>query len=519
MTQTYLPADLETLMCQAIDQQVEGPKLDFKRELNIKGEDLAELLKDICAIANTDDPAHFHGLGCIVVGVTRDRTFGTLPDDFNADKWSASLNEKINKHISPPLNLRVSGPYEHQNGKFAVVIIPVSEDQPHMIVKESGTARPGQWWVRIGDSTAQAGPDEYARVLGKRVQREVRPLAEQLTLTRGLLENLEGRLERLQTSALQKAHLEVADAPDLSVAAKIRAQYGNRDAPLRQALHREMLRFLEAFEDEFPESRVEQLANDPDGLRQKVLRMEELTRPLGEALATAVLVGGGELDALVGQVLVEITEKTLTFPRYRSLNPTTEKLRSYPQILLVLAVCAASILAERTEWLRSVLRTKHRHFLQNHGTSSMLDPTRALVEWEPILEPLIQESSCSPAYQHINDVVLGESGWLHGADPFKFTPQLIAATELLQSLVYMDEPGELQPSPIPNTIIYNYAADEMLTQVLQRNPALFRAPLQQDLKELLTRYITGVAGYSGGLSGRRFGCRPRVTGALLKIFS
>lgn len=506
-------------MCQAIDQQVEGPKLDFKRELNIKGEDLAELLKDVCAIANTDDPAHFHGLGCIVVGVTRDRTFGTLPDDFDADKWSASLNEKINKHISPPINLRVSGPYQHQNGKFAVVIIPVSEDQPHMIVKESGTARPGQWWVRIGDSTVQAGPDEYARVLGKRVQREVRPLADQLTITRGLLENLEGRLERLQTSTLQKAHLEVADAPDLSVAAKIRAQYGSRDTPLRQALHREMLQFLEAFEDEFPDLSVEQLANDPEKLRQKILRMEELTRPLGEALATAVLVGSGELDIPVGQILVEVTEKTLTFPRYKSLNPMTEKLRSYPQILLVLAVCAASVLAGRTEWLRPVLRTRHRHFLQNYGTSSMLDPTRALIDWEPVLEPLIHENSCAPAYQHINDVVMGEAGWLSGADPFTLTPQLIGETELLQSLIYMDEPGDFQPSPIPNTVVYNYAAVEMLTQALRRNPTLFRAPLQRDIKELLERYIEGVAGYGGGLSGRRFGCRPQVTSAVMKVFS
>ena len=88
MTRTYLPDDLETLMCQAIDQQIEGPKLDFKRDLNIKGEDLAELLKDVCAIANTDDPAHFHGLGCIIVGVSRDRTFGTsVPDSFYRAVW------------------------------------------------------------------------------------------------------------------------------------------------------------------------------------------------------------------------------------------------------------------------------------------------------------------------------------------------------------------------------------------------------------------------------------------------
>ena len=389
----------------------------------------------------------------------------------------------------------------------------------HMVVKESGTARPGQWWVRIGDTTMQAGPDEYARILGKRVQREVRPLADQLNLTRGLLENLEARLERLQTSSLQKAHLEVADAPDLSVAAKIRAQYGGRDTPLRQALYREMLQFLEAFEDEFPDSSVEQLANDPEGLRQKVLRMEELTRPLGEALAMAVLVGAGGLDVPVGQILVEITEKTLTFPRYGSLNPMTEKLRSYPQVLLVLAVCAASVLAGRTEWLRSVLRTRHRHFLQNYGTSSMLDPTRALIDWEPVLEPLIHGSSCAPAYQHINDVVMGEAGWLSGADPFTLTPQFIAETELLQSLIYMDEPGDFQPSPIPNTVVYNYAADEMLTRALRRDPALFRAPLQRELKESLKRYIEGVAGYGGGLSGHRFGCRPRVTGGILNVFS
>ncbi|WP_415788448.1 AlbA family DNA-binding domain-containing protein [Deinococcus saxicola] len=518
MTKHYLPDELEKMMNQAIDQQVEGPKIDFKREISLKGEDFAELLKDLCAIGNTDDLEHYRGEGFLIIGVERDGTFYGLPQEFDADKLSASLNDTFNRYIAPPLHVRVAGPFQHSNGQYAVVQIPESFDQPHMIVKETGSARPGQWWVRSGDVNAMAGPQDYSRVLRKAVGREVTPLRDELTLTRGLLTNLEQRLERFQVAGLQRTESVIADAPVLPLAAKIRAQYDTPDTALRQALHREWLIFLEAFEDQFPDESVVTQIQDQAVLKEMVIRMQEITKPLGESLAAAVTVGQGELDDVVGKILVWGMEKTLTFPRYRSLNETIENLRSYPLILLTFAVCAAAIQAKRTAWLRPYLKATSRHFLQNHGRSEMLDPTRILVRWEETLQQLFNIKSCAPAYQHIINVVLGADGWLSGGDPFANDSLLVAETELFQSLVYMDGPrdGGYLNDPIPNTLAFLYGADDLILTALRDDLELFKSSLDEPIDILLTRFVKGVSTYSGGSSGRRLGCRVQVTAEILK---
>lgn len=505
------------MMNQAIDQKVEGPKVDFKREILLKGEDFAELLKDLCAIGNTDDAEHYRGEGFLIIGVERDGTVHGLPETFDADKLSASLNDTFNRYIAPPLHIRVAGPFQHDKGEYAVVQIPESFHQPHMIVKETGSARPGQWWVRSGDVNVPAGPQDYARVLSKALQREVTPLQGELAATRSLLSNLEQRLERLQVAGLQRTETAVADAPGLPLAAKIRAQYDTPDTALRQALHREWLTFLETFENEFADKSVEKEVLDWPLLKDKILRLEDLTKPLGEALAAAVTVGHGELDDVVGKILVWVMEKTLTFPQYGSLTKHIEDLRSYPQVLLTFTACAAAVQVKRTGWLRPYLKTTSRHFLQNHGVNEMLDPTRTLVGWEGIFQQLYNISSCAPAYQHVIDVVLGADGWLSGGDPFANDDLLIAQTELFQSLVYMDAVEDVSHnSPIPNTIVYYYGIDDLISRALRDDPDIFKAPLVQPMNTLLAKYLAALSNYGGGGSSRRIGCRVQISAEILR---
>lgn len=510
MTKAYLPEQLEEWMLLAIDQKVEGPKVDFKQSISFKGEDFAELLKDICAIANTDDQEHFGDEGFLLTGVARDGTFHSLPEDFDADKLSASVNEVFNKYVAPPLNLRIAGPYEHTRGKYAVLHIPISRNQPHMIIKETGNARPGQWWIRVGDTTALAGPQDYIRVLHKTVSQETRPLEERLTEARALITNLEQRLERLQIASMQQAALPVADAPDLTTAAKIRAQYGRPETPLLQALRRELIQFLDSFEAEFPDSSVEQVVVDWNGLKDKLEALENLTRPLGEALVTAVALGNGELDDVVGRVLVEVMQKTLTFPKYNSMSSHVEYLRAYPLVLLSFGVCAAAIQADRTKWLPKYLKDKSRQFNRSIETE-VLESTRSFIYWEDIFITLYQKQTCSPAYQHLVDVIFGEQSWFAGLDPFSDKESLVAQTELLQSLIYMDgnQTGVFPASPIPNTVVYSSRGNELLRFAIQRNPQNFRQPLNQELTPALEQYLDALKSYGGG--GRRVFCAVRLT--------
>ena len=515
MTNTYLPDDFEQQMNQAIEQQIEGPKLDFKRQMSTKlsGNDLAEFIKDTCAIANTDDPDHFGDAGLILIGVTRDGQFHPLGEDFDSDKLSATLNDQLKTYVAPPLNLRVAGPFTHPRGKYAVIVIPPSRQQPHMPVRAVGPVHPGQWWVRQGDSTAPAGPADYARVLGKHVDRVAAPLRAEIERHHGQMTNLEQRLERLQASVLQQAGQPVADAPDLSLAAKIRHGYAPPHLPLRQALHRDLLTFLEAFEGAFSTQEEESRLRDPAARCAKLLELETLTAPLAEGLGAAVLYGAGELDGDAGDILREVTRLTLTFPRYGSLSTWVEHFRTYPQVLLVFTVMAAAIQAGRIAWLPPVLRSTERHFLAQHA-ETMLMPTRRLSEWEEVFRhpDFGIQDTCAPGYQRLIDVTVGRTGWLSQDLPITYAPTLGATTELLQSLILHGEPNDhenLTSSPIPNTLVYRLDGSRLLREAQRLHGDLLLTVMPgASVPARLRRYISAVQGYH---KPNQPGCRNRLS--------
>lgn len=407
---------------------------------------------------------------------------------------SANLHNTLSKYVSPPVNFTVAGPYQHPKGEYAVIRIPPSLDQPHMVIRESGAAKAGMWWVRRGDTKELAGPQDYVRVLRKAVARETAPLRERVTSTQALLDNLEARLERLQTSTIERSGGSVADAPGLDVAAKIRARYGSEDVALRQALHRELLQFLDAFDALFPDSTVEQVAQDPEGWKGLAQQLEQVTRPLGEALSAAILHAGGELDDAVAASLRVVAERTLTFPSYGRLHQSIEFLRAYPHALLLFAVYAASLQARRTAWLRDLASIPITAFLQK---SHILDWTRSLVRIDERFAQAFDLRSCAPAYQHMQDVVTGPGGWLTGGDPFTGTTELALETELLQSLSLLDtvESWALG-TPIPNTLVYHRGADELIAGFLTRDAELLQQALTRNLGEQMKRFVEGVADYS-----------------------
>lgn len=509
MTQTYLPDGLVPLLARAIDEGVEGPKIDFKREITTKGDALGELLIDLCSIANTDDPEHYDDAGYLIIGFERDGTHHSLPTDFDPDKLSANLHNTLSKHVSPPVNFTVAGPFQHPKGEFAVIRIPPSLDQPHLVIRESGVAKTGMWWVRRGDTKELAGPQDYVRVLRKAVARETAPLRERVTSTQALLENLEARLERLQASAIERSGGSVADAPDLDVAAKIRARYGTEDTALRQALHRELLQFLGAFEALFPDREVEQVARDPERWRMLVEQLEQITRPLGEALGAAILHAEGELDDAVAASLGVVAERTLTFPSYGSLTDSIRYLRTYPHALLLFAVYAASLGARRTAWLRDLASTPITAF---HDKSHILDWTRSLVQINERFGQAFGLRSCAPAYQRMQDVVTEPGGWLTGGDPFTDTTELGLEVELLQSLSLLDTAESWALStPIPNTLVYHRGADDMIASFLTRDAELLQQALTRDLGEQMKRYVDEVSNYSV----HRSSCYRQVTAEAL----
>jgi predicted HTH transcriptional regulator len=188
----------EELLRNLIDLNLETSKIDFKRnfEFDTK-EKTAELLKDISAIANSDDD-EYGGYGFIVFGVQEGKVTHDVPllSIGKKDNTSAAMRQKLREYIWPEPKFDVLSFDEPGIGSWGAIVIPPSNIQPHFFIKEFKNdkivIRKGDWFVRKGDTTCFAEPEDYTRVLEKKIRSAVEPLKQEVRL-------LQERLVRLET--------------------------------------------------------------------------------------------------------------------------------------------------------------------------------------------------------------------------------------------------------------------------------------------------------------------------------
>lgn len=469
MTGTYLPDDLEATLNAAIDQGVEGSKLDFKREINLKGEALGEFLVDILSIVNTDDD-YFDGAGYLIIGFDNERTFHGLPADFDRDKFSASLNQLLSTYVSPHVPVRVVHPLKYQEQIYAAIQIPPSIQQPHMMIRQAGRANPGDWWVRKGDTKAKAGPEDFVRVLGKQVVRHTHPLQTELNALQGLHTNLTARLDQLLMSQAVHAGLPAIDAPGVSTAAKIRAEYGTRQGAVLQALNREVLTFVQAFKQFAATPAVKSgLKNGPTWMAA-IAECDALTRPVGEALGAAILHGQGELDPHVVTALQRIARSVLVWPDSGTLRDLEQQMLERPMNLLLYTVFAAAIRVSRPEIIRALTDQPVKMFNEDRPWLRVM---RTLSRDNDRFRDVLEMNDPAPAYAHLSHVVLGDdSGWLSAELILEDLHQLALQTDLTLSLAYLasvhfDSLAFQNRPAIPNSLFFSEEANTVVREYLR----------------------------------------------------
>jgi hypothetical protein len=145
---------IETLLYRG-----EGDSLDFKLEQykfeGASDEEKSKLLKDILAFANSwrEGPAH------IIIGVRENpREVEGLDKDIDDAKLQQFINEKTNK----PINLSYHS--ADFNGKKVGLFTIAVQDRPFYLKKAFGKLKSDVVYVRRGSSTAEAKPDEIAKM-------------------------------------------------------------------------------------------------------------------------------------------------------------------------------------------------------------------------------------------------------------------------------------------------------------------------------------------------------------------
>lgn len=137
---------------KALLKQHEGPKLDFKQQLDLSTESgKKELAKDVLAITNTQG-----GRGYILIGV-QDKTktiIGINPEDYSEER----IQQVLSLRCDPPVTVRAE--QIRYEGKMLILItIFRSYNKPHQMLQT------GAFYLRRGSTTDIARRDEIAGML------------------------------------------------------------------------------------------------------------------------------------------------------------------------------------------------------------------------------------------------------------------------------------------------------------------------------------------------------------------
>jgi predicted HTH transcriptional regulator len=138
--------------CQ--EKQIEGTELDYKKDLSEKG-----LAKHIAAFSNTRG-------GIMIIGVEEDSKTG-VPLKWEGVDNDGKLIDRIHQYAAnvtplPSYTVRVT---DEVNGKvFLLLRILEGDSTPYYVRNRSDI------WVRLGNISTQASPEDLQRLIGKKEQ-------------------------------------------------------------------------------------------------------------------------------------------------------------------------------------------------------------------------------------------------------------------------------------------------------------------------------------------------------------
>jgi hypothetical protein len=158
--QARLAMDATTL--EELLNEEESTSLDFKRDqypfAGAADEAKSELLKDILAFANSWRRTD----AFILIGIEEVRGARSKPVGVATHLDDASLQQFVNAKVQRPVTFSYQ-PAAIDGVEIGIITIPL-QDRPFYLTKEYGRLRHGVVYIRRGSSTAEATPDEIAKM-------------------------------------------------------------------------------------------------------------------------------------------------------------------------------------------------------------------------------------------------------------------------------------------------------------------------------------------------------------------
>jgi hypothetical protein len=534
---------IERVALWFIENGIEALKADVKRALP----PLAELAKDLTAIANTDDhdpdsPLHRqeprllnHGL--LILGADREqRAVLGFEGWEKVDQAEAHLQQQLRNlvHPVPRFNLYQ---FEQEGKRWAVVLVYPSTQQPHLFVREAERISRGDWYVRRGSLTERAQPEDYARVQSKvlEVAQDARRRAEEVE------RRLSDRIDRLESgyAELLQRLLQGASAPDAappageasaellleaasgrepSLAELVRLRLAPAEDRVHQGLLDEALRLRDFLQsDGVPWL----LPDDPEAHRQAVRHLEEAAQPLAEGLGELIRRDAAEAYAPALGEALEILAEGLWVPLgVGSYDELARALHAYPLHLLTYQACLVAHAHRRAAYLRVFVdaRIPAGTF---RGQGAAVWPwlprvrDRAIVAREAF-QP-VDSRWCEPLSTHTLQVLTGPGGWALPHLPLRARENpkgFFVQTEFLMALASLE--SSPQHPLIGVYLLEDVGSLEDLRAVVSPPPAHVCRALKVAPKELVERLILWFQQLSGpifpGCTVRRFSHEELRTG-------
>lgn len=274
--------DLQLSVPDVLKARTENPKCDFKREVNLGGEQFGELVKDLCALANTDDD-RYGGKGVLLLGVEDDGSVSGLPDTFHADEFSQQLTQRLKTLVSPPLRFEVHPPIQDPDGgeRWSAIVIDPPDLLPHLTIAQTGRVTAGQWFIRH-NTTTLAGPEEFAKLHRRLINLEIRPLQSGLDRVAADLSILREDVARLRVDALTGRMTSPADVPGVSVAQAVRAQYETAETRLAARIRQQGRELTSAIVSSWEDGWSAPSRLSAEAFEAVLGQLENLARPIAE---------------------------------------------------------------------------------------------------------------------------------------------------------------------------------------------------------------------------------------------
>lgn len=490
------PAEIETLLRRLIQQGAEGPKVDFKKELNLKEKAAqAELAKDISSIANTDDDAHLDDFGYVILGAEKGKLVGGVAElGGDIDKLQAQLTDVIKAYVGPVPQFSVSAFHDESVGPWGAIVVSPSVRQPHLFVRDgAGDVVKHEWWVRVNDTKERAGPHDYGRILAKATRREVRPLELEvqrlaLKVEQFAVPNLDALVQAIQGTRGSSAGGASDDAsPDL--ASSVRRLLVRGNTAVEEALVTEALRVAEVMAETSPRNPWVFSGMKGPELQAVLSYLEEQTFPLAEALATAARYDrdGVLIDAVCRSLEVIAKEPQPVGTHYTNIA----QFRLYPLVLSLYAVTLIAVNERRGELLKRVFNI-HLQREERDEAGPIVVSFRRLRAASDVFKEALGQNFFEPIAVRARDVLVPRLSALLVGTPSKdafYLAEFVIGLAFLKMSASMFH-GKV---PLPGCYVYESAAQGTLKNFLKQRPEWLAEALGEPLDSLLSAFDQTVA--------------------------